>query len=184
MESSLTQPLAVRTRKPRPSYSFDRRNLMFAGQVLPAFRNAEDQPSVRGKLRTLGWNNRVLTYDDFLEACQHECILRIDRPLPVGGFFFIQQGYPVIGLAANLQGVERNLVAWHEFGHFALHNPPVMHRRRPCHLVELEADSVAYGALIPRHLLHSYSAEEIAAGLGYPLKLVKTRFRIFRHFNL
>ncbi len=90
----------------------------------------------------------------------------------------------MIGLEKRLRQHVRTLIAYHEFGHALFHIPDGNFFRPEWGRIELEADIVSYCALLPQHLLYSHSASELARGLGYPLRLVETRFKLFDHFNL
>ena len=78
------------------------------------------------QLRQLGWNRRVLSYDDFLQACEVAEVTVLElafRRLP--GIYTNYCGWPIIGLRKGLREPRRSLVAWHEMGHHLLHAPGI-----------------------------------------------------------
>lgn len=134
------------------------------------------------KLNALGWNQRVLTYEIFERFCEREGILILNAALecPSPGFFRIHRGWPVIAIDQQLRGVKRNLVAWHEVGHYLLHTPGHFgwHAK-----TELQADVVAHIALIPAVLIRSCTPAEIAEEYGYTQEMIWTRLEILRRFH-
>lgn len=73
--------------------------------------------------RVLGWNERPLTYEDFLWACDVLGILILRPSMRTPGMYFDCRGRPIISLSSRLQGVELWRVAFHELAHSQLHAP-------------------------------------------------------------
>ncbi len=137
--------------------------------------------SISTALQRLGWNRRVLTYEDFEQFCEREGVLLYDLPPSRWrGFYTVHRDTHVIALDRRLHGWQRALVAWHEIAHY-LHDHPGWfgHHAK----TELQADIIAHVAILPAHLLHLPDGElnEIH---GYPLAVIAERCRIFRAFNL
>jgi hypothetical protein len=134
-------------------------------------------------LARLGWNRRVLTLDEFYEACAHERIRVIDDavlPRRRPGSFFYRRCHPFIALDYRLRGPMRNLVAWHEFGHALLHCTGFYGHSAKS---EFEARIISYVALIPLFLLDSYSNGEIAEMFRYKREWVDERDRIWKAYR-
>jgi len=73
--------------------------------------------SIPSRLYALGWNRRVLTFDDFLAVCQRERVVVYETRMRWRGLYFFDSGQPVILLDERLRGHQRTLTAWHELGH-------------------------------------------------------------------
>lgn len=128
------------------------------------------------RLIRLGWNQRVLTLDDFYEECARDRIIVRRVRLFVKGRYLIQRGQPIILLDRGLRGWELNMVAWHEYGHAILHSPGAFGLQTK---VEKQADRIALCALMPALVLH-FSNWEIYEMFGYPLDLIEERAELFR----
>jgi Zn-dependent peptidase ImmA (M78 family) len=134
------------------------------------------------RLRKLGWNRRVLTFDDFEQACERDRITLIVRPLPNDlGQYHLEQSGEVITLSCELRDPLRTLVAFHEYGHALFHVPGHfgLHSK-----TELEADIIAVVALLPRPLLFRLSPGEISETWDYPLSLVSQRWEFWQKFRV
>lgn len=132
------------------------------------------------RLLELGWNQRILTLDDFHNTCEEEGILVHSSRLDWPGLYLHYRNRPVILLDESLRGHLRTLVAWHEYGHYLWHVPGCYGLARRS---EKEADLIAHVALIPAFLLHLPDGE-IAEMFGYGPALLRTRVEIFRRYGL
>jgi Zn-dependent peptidase ImmA (M78 family) len=132
------------------------------------------------KLRRLGWNRRVLTFDDFHDACEAEGIYVRPVPLDCGGLYLTVENTPVILLDERLREPRRSFVAWHEYGHHLWHTPGRFGRHAK---TELEADLIAHVALIPVFLLNLPDGE-IGDFFGYDAGMIRTRVKIFQTFGV
>ncbi len=74
--------------------------------------------NVHPVLTKLGWNNRTLTFRDFLTACHQQGVEVEFRACRTLGVFIIRRSIPFILLDENLRGWQKAFVAWHEFAHF------------------------------------------------------------------
>lgn len=130
-------------------------------------------------LRAFGWNERILTLDDFYRYCEQQDVIVFDAPMRRKGLYFKLLGWHFIVLSSRLRGIERALVAWHEVGHYCFHFPGAfsLHRK-----TETEANMIAHVALIPVFLLN-FPDGELWEMFGYDPAMVKERSRIFDCFN-
>lgn len=133
------------------------------------------------RLKAFGWNERILTFDDFEEFCEVENILLIEARLRYWrGFYCIHNEQPAIVLDQQLRGPERLLTAWHEVGHHLLHTPGYFGHHGK---TEVQADLVGHIALLPAFLLH-WPDGELQEMLGYAPDVIRERAKIFACFNL
>ena len=159
-----------------------RRLKRFPGSRVIAFQAADGSPQIPAQLMAIGWNQQVLTFADFEKIARRERVLVGLVPTRVlAGAFMVRRGWPVIILQESLRGAARSFIAFHELGHYFLHDP---HLPADCGQRELEADLVAYGALIPQHLVRSCSVGEIVNKYGYPRQMVTARIEMLRCFGL
>jgi len=124
---------------------------------------------------------RQLSLDDFDALAEAQGILVIEGALDFPGCFLYHQRRPVILLNRNQSHARRTLTAWHEYGHFLFHTPGHfgLHGK-----TELEADLIAYCALVPRFLLRWHSLAEIAELYGYDAGIVRERWRIWTRLGV
>lgn len=128
------------------------------------------------RLRTRGWNRRILTFDIFEDFCADENITVINTPMPrKPGEYKIEHGRDVIKLDLNLHEPKLTLVAFHEIGHWLYHVPGCFSVQTK---TETEADFIGHAAIIPLHLIKHFKDWEIADEYGYPLALVQERRRL------
>ena len=138
---------------------------------------------VTSLLMKRGWNRRVLTNDDFDEWCERDGVMVMEEEIEYPGFYLIRNTQPVIVLNKKLRGIERQIVAWHEYGHHVLHVP---NGRFFCldniDKAEYQAHLIAAIALIPRPDLFRPLSE--LQEEGYPLDFLRFRSRVFDQFKI
>jgi Zn-dependent peptidase ImmA (M78 family) len=131
-------------------------------------------------LNRLGFNERVLTADDFDRICAECGIFVSEQAIKWQGYFTVCGGVPSIVLNGALRGVDRMIVAFHETGHYLLHAPGMVYFcNGTVSKTEYEAECFAARALIPLPLLMSKSLTEIQEEFGYPTEFLKFRQRVF-----
>lgn len=129
----------------------------------------------------LGWGKRVLTYEDFENACEREGVCVIDTPpMPVPGYYSIESGQHFIALERRLRGWQRALVAWHEFAHFVHHVPGCYGLSDKS---EMHARAISHIAILPVSLIKSVPVSELIEIYGYPSEAVTERLQIYRAFK-
>lgn len=126
--------------------------------------------------RVLGWNERPLTYEDFLWACDELGIL-LQRPhMRTPGMYFDRRGRQIISLSSRLQGVELWRVAFHELAHSQLHAPGLRcFCPRSVSKAEAEADDLGVTAVLDDGTLYRVMSGELH---DYPQKIVRARIGI------
>jgi Zn-dependent peptidase ImmA (M78 family) len=127
------------------------------------------------RLKNYGWNQRILTLEDFYDFCEVEGVLLIERPYRRVGRYDEQRGRPRIKLDTQSPALVRLHAAWHEAGHYAFHQPGYYGNRAK---TELEADIIADCALIPRPLLRRAPIAQIMEECGYPRWLIERRIEL------
>jgi Zn-dependent peptidase ImmA (M78 family) len=138
------------------------------------------------RLKTLGWNERVLTRHDFYTICRDDGVLVRDASMRWSGLYMVCEEVPVIVLNDRLVGPDRIVVGWHELGHHLMHLPGMAFfcgdstKRK----VEFEAQRFAACALIPQPVLASMHVEEIEQDYGYSRELVQFRMRLFQRLRI
>lgn len=138
------------------------------------------------KLKKLGFNERVLTLDDFDKFCENEGIIfHYNTMTHFRGLYTVVDSVPCISVSNALRPLDRQVVAWHEGGHHVYHShktaffcDSALTRKS-----EYEANCVAAIALMPRPLL-DMSFNDLQEELGYSRDLLWFRKRIFEHFGL
>lgn len=142
------------------------------------------------KLATLrvGWNERVLTVDDFYKICRRFRVTVQEMPLTVGGFYYRAMGKECIAVDSRLPEKEKLVVMFHELGHFLFHAPETGATASFHHVAgptreECEADVFAICAILPRTLIENRSAADLIDD-GYPRAVVQTRLAIFERHRL
>jgi Zn-dependent peptidase ImmA (M78 family) len=138
------------------------------------------------KLTRYGWNRRVLSEEDFYRICDKEGIEVIETPLVTAGFYMVFEEQPYIIINANLRGVRRLHVAFHELAHHLLHAPRSVgfYGLRKDHKSEREAEALALCALIPEPLLRRMLAEEIVEEYGYTWEMLRQRLKVLDEFGV
>lgn len=138
------------------------------------------------KLARYGWNNRVLTAEDFDRIVTDENIEVIESTLVERGFYMIFDEQPFIVLGAALQGVRRLHIAFHELAHHFLHAPcPVgFYGLKPNSKQEREAEALALCALIPEPLLRYMLTWEIEDEYGYTRDMLEARLKVLDEFGV
>lgn len=127
--------------------------------------------------RVLGWNERPLTYDDFLWACDLLGILILRPHMRTPGMYFECRGRPVISLSSRLQGVELWRVAFHELAHSQLHAPGLRcFCPRSVSKAEAEADALALSSVIDEPKLYRIIAEGELH--DFPQKMMSARIKV------
>jgi Zn-dependent peptidase ImmA (M78 family) len=133
--------------------------------------------SIPARLRALGWNQRVLRYEDFEQACEDDGITLIVKPSSERGEYKIERGQDVITLDSRMHDPLRTFVAFHEYGHALFHVPGHFGIQDK---TEDEADIIGYVALLPRRLLENCPPGDLSEMLDYPLSLIWKRWEILR----
>lgn len=130
------------------------------------------------------WNVRALTEADFWDYCDTAKIIVREIPLEQPGCRIVHRGQSHIFLSDQLRGVERLHVMYHELGHHWLHPPRVQFFRGWNKKIELEANTVAACALIPRTMLAHYWPSEIIEEFGYPASLIEFRKSLLTYWEI
>lgn len=128
------------------------------------------------KLRPYGFNERVLTENDFFSICKAENI-RVLWSNEKFSFFFSAIGERCIVLPKRLRGLRLLFAMWHEYGHAALspgHPYDVQWHEMHDGKDEFQADAVALIALMPVSKMF-----EILDGSEYATYLLAKRQQIW-----
>jgi Zn-dependent peptidase ImmA (M78 family) len=142
-----------------------------------------NMPSLKTKLRLLGHNKRVWTFDDFESCCDVEQVEVVLTDSPILGAYTIVEDIPTIGLSDRVQGVRRLEVAFHELHHHYADVPCAFYSPHSEDKLEVAADRFALCAMIPRPLLvrmrKQYTLWDLYEEYGYGAELVNRRM----HYN-
>ncbi len=134
-------------------------------------------------------NRRELTEADFYKICRREKITVVEIPLKehIYGYYTNYKGKAVIVINQNLPKLRWLEVAFHELGHHFLHAPVpksvFFNSQNLTHRQELEAQTLALLALIPRSTLERIEQEPDLI-FDYPLHLIEERIRLYRDFQI
>lgn len=132
----------------------------------------------------INWNKRPLTEADFHKLCRKHKVTVQEMPLKVSGFYYCAMGRHFIAIDSRLSPQKKLFVMFHEFAHYLLHAPSgsatanyhgVGKRTR----AEIEADSFALCALMPRVWVTSGRLAELAADSGYDDEMIADRLVVF-----
>lgn len=135
------------------------------------------------KLKGTGWNERVLTYEDFELTCEDEGILILHLPFSREGLYGVCEDIPVIVLNENLRSIKKVEVAWHELAHHFLHTPALCCFSKDLkRKYQFEAQVVAVCALIPKPLIEPLLRSDDLS--EYPEKLLEFRLKVLDIFNI
>lgn len=131
-----------------------------------------------------GWNQRVLTQDDFDQVCEQEKIRVEYRDAGYPGLYTVARKTPLIVISPYVLPRARLFVAFHELGHHWLHDAGCHFRFGSPDRIERQADLIAACALIPRPLLERATAGELHDEYRYPIELFHLRLRVFTERGL
>lgn len=138
------------------------------------------------QLLKMGWNERVLTFEDFEQCCFDEGIwfyrkkLRYDE-----GMFFYYYERPVIVLNKTLSAPMMVWTAFHELVHYFLHPPDLQYFTRGTEdKANYEANIIASVALIPKHHLETYTLTELQDEYGWPNELLWIRKEAYERYEI
>lgn len=131
-----------------------------------------------------GWNKKPLREDDFFRLCSRKKITVVEMPLATNGFYYCVRGKHFIAVDSRLETHRKLLVMFHEFAHYLMHMPDTnvtanFHGIGKMTRKEVEADTFALCALMPRPWLEGGRLNDIAAEDGIPDELVRARIRLF-----
>ena len=130
-------------------------------------------------LRSLGWNQRPFTEDDFYEFCYQEGVVVFRETRGWPGEYFQRRGRAIILLHPALKGHTLLWVAFHELAHFWLHTPGSEFAYGLERKIDLQADRIAVPAIIPKAWLEEPGIFGLAEQ-GYPPSLLERRVEIFK----
>jgi Zn-dependent peptidase ImmA (M78 family) len=122
------------------------------------------------------WNQKVFDFADFEDICEREQIICVEGAVRSHGEACQYSGRRLI-ILPKVKVEMKKWIAYHELGHYFLHNPYKSFLNAP-HL-EYEADLFATVALLPTFVIKSGFEEE-----EYPLNLLKIRGNIFQQHNI
>ncbi|MEQ1606733.1 MAG: ImmA/IrrE family metallo-endopeptidase [Pyrinomonadaceae bacterium] len=137
----------------------------------------------------LGWNERSLSEVDLYRLCRRFKIVVQEMPLAVGGFYYRVMDRDFIAVDSKLPPIKKLAVLYHELGHFLFHMPAwgatanfhgVGRRTRQ----EIEADTFALCALIPREWIATRSVEDLIDLDGFPSDMIADRLKILADHGL
>lgn len=135
--------------------------------------------------REYGWNERILTDEDFERICQQCKIEVLVERMRHFGAYLVCENVPFIFLKKNLSVERRRFVQWHELAHHFLHAPGI------CFFVsgttskaEFQADALASCALIPRRILTTWRLDTILSEYEYSKELLSIRIKTYQRFGL
>lgn len=140
----------------------------------------------------IGWNERPLGEADFYRVCKRLRVNVTEMPLRTGGFYYRLMGRDYIAIDSRLSGTKKLLVQFHELAHFLLHTPESgatanFHGIGRQTRQEREADLFALCSLIPRTMLETRTADELAALADdecIPGEILAERIEIFRRHQM
>lgn len=141
------------------------------------------------QLLAIGWNERVLTDDDFdllsdrlgLEVIE----LPFKRPAPCDGFYTVRRGRDVIVVDLRLRGLRRRYTVWHELSHALLHSHQSVHcGDAMLRKLNAEAHALALCALVPEPLLRRLLAGDAPEDDTLSHELIKARLEILERYNV
>lgn len=130
-------------------------------------------------------NTREMTESDFYKLCRKEKISLAEIPLKenIYGYYTNIKGKAYIVINKTLPKMLWLEVAFHELGHHYLHSPVpqsvFFNSRNLSHKQELEAQTLALLALIPKPSLEKIEQEPDLI-FEYPLHLIEERLKLFR----
>lgn len=137
------------------------------------------------KLKEIGWNERVLTEEDFDLCCQDEGVLVYNVKMPLDGLYGVIEDVPVILLNEQLRGVKRLEVAWHELGHHFFDSPAFCaFSKDTARKAQHKAQIIAVCALIPKPMLKEMMRWHPAELSDYSENLLKFRLEVFRNYKI
>lgn len=127
-------------------------------------------------LTNLGWNDRTLTFRDFLAAC-HQYGVQVEfRTVKWLGLFIVRRSNPFILLDEKLHGWQKAFVAWHEFAHFLYEGAGELNFTEVNDdSAERRANLVALCAIMPRTKLTG----EAVSFDNMPPDLLRRRLQVF-----
>lgn len=134
-------------------------------------------------------NRRELTEVDFYKLCKKERIKLAEVPLKenIYGYYTNVKGKAYIVINRNLSKMRWLEVAFHELGHHFLHAPVpssvFFDSQNLTHRQELEAQTLALLALIPKTILEELECNSDLV-FDYPLHLVEERIKLFHDFKV
>jgi Zn-dependent peptidase ImmA (M78 family) len=127
-------------------------------------------------LKELGWNQRVLTFEDFEDCCSRLGVKWFFTEEDSEGMTFSRRGYPIIILSRKLTGFMLLFVAWHELVHYLLHPPALRYfARGTLDKIEAEANAIAICCVIPRPVLRKVLTSPSLDEWLLPRDLLKER---------
>ncbi len=134
-------------------------------------------------LSQLGWNHTILGFDDFqlVRAASH--ILYTEAELyRIAGAFDIIENVPIILLSSVLREPFKTFCAWHELSHYNLDSslPCLFTDPTGREVIETRASLIAACALIPQHIVHSFTINDFMEILHYPPELVHFRRAVLK----
>ncbi len=136
-------------------------------------------------LRALGWNRRILTYEDFEFLCTQLGVYVLSLPVEIEGLYTHYRERPVIVLSQALTGHRRTFIAWHEMAHFLCHHPGIARFDvTSISKAERQANAIAACALIPQRLIRTMEFNAIAEQLNLPHDLVLQRADVWRNYRM
>lgn len=133
----------------------------------------------------IGWNERILSYEDFEQFAESEQVEIVRADLPVCGLYAIVRGESVIAIHEDLSAHDLNYVSWHEMWHHLSDCPEIQfftHGTKD--KAELRAHLIAACALLPRPILLAKEFTEIADEYGYSRDLILFRARMYQQFKV
>lgn len=140
------------------------------------------------QLKPYGINERLFTEDDFHRIREQEGVHLVEVPLPEmewQGIYTVYRNVPTIAISANLTGVRRLHVLFHEMAHHWLHAPKTrFFSKNTLEKIQYEAEAVAAYALIPEPLLRSLIAEPFLDVETYPIGLLIFRLQLFDKYSV
>lgn len=133
--------------------------------------------------RLYGWNERVLTQDDFDYFCGLERIAIIYQEIGFPGLYTVQDRQPIIVISPSVLPRARGWVQFHELGHHWRHGTGCAFMFASPDRIEREADIVAACALIPQPLIEHLTPGELHDEYRYPTELCNLRLRFYRELG-
>lgn len=131
-----------------------------------------------------------MTEADFLEVCEREGIVLLQLPFPIHGCYYRYLGIPTIVINSRLRGLHRLRVAFHELGHYFLHDSESLRglTKKEASLMkekhEAEAEAVAAISLIPKPLLSMSNLASIKRSKCLAQKLLKVRHKVLAKYSV